>query len=332
MLRLQEKPQPYSSFCQPDITSSMSAQPTIRVEHFSVSPHREAGRGPSPAVSSSSSHHMHHQQQDQSRHQHHRRGDGGSSGGSGSPTRASPSGGGSHGGGGHHGHRRHHGQDRKPHSPTREHPPPSGAGSSMLSVRLPSNHHVRRKSSPAIGGLPLFHPGPASDSGAAGGGVGSPSRGRKGDSPNPLGLDAAFLSQRQASPGHQRRRLSSPPSYDSAVFTSSFGPGASNGGGGGGNGSGGSNASSGHGSTTHIHAISGLNASSTDVRENTVRSGHQSIRTLYEANNVVYPESFSINLMNAPDNSTTQCDCGHINCPFCNLMMNLELTDPTVLK
>ena len=37
----------------------------------------------------------------------------------------------------------------------------------------------------------------------------------------------------------------------------------------------------------------------------------------------------SINLVNAPDNSLVQCDCGHINCPMCNLMMNLELTEPT---
>ena len=78
-------------------------------------------------------------------------------------------------------------------------------------------------------------------------------------------------------------------------------------------------------------AIGGLNASSTDIREHTVRSGHQNIRTLYAPNNVTYPENISINLVNAPDNSTVQCDCGHINCPLCNLMMNLELTDPTLL-
>ena len=75
-----------------------------------------------------------------------------------------------------------------------------------------------------------------------------------------------------------------------------------------------------------------IKTSSTDLRENTVISGHAEIRTLYEANNVVYPESVCVNMINAPGNSTTQCDCGHINCPFCNLMMNLELTDPSVLK
>ena len=27
-----------------------------------------------------------------------------------------------------------------------------------------------------------------------------------------------------------------------------------------------------------------------------------------------------------------QCHCGHINCPCCNLLMNLEITDPTLLQ
>ena len=53
----------------------------------------------------------------------------------------------------------------------------------------------------------------------------------------------------------------------------------------------------------------------------------QNIGTLFAPNNMTYPESISINLLNAPGDSTVQCDCGHINCPFCNLMMNLELTD-----
>ena len=40
----------------------------------------------------------------------------------------------------------------------------------------------------------------------------------------------------------------------------------------------------------------------------------------------------TVNLLNAPNESTVQCGCENINCPFCNLMMNLELTDPSVLK
>ena len=28
----------------------------------------------------------------------------------------------------------------------------------------------------------------------------------------------------------------------------------------------------------------------------------------------------------------SQCHCGHINCPCCNLLMNLEITDPNLLQ
>lgn len=38
-----------------------------------------------------------------------------------------------------------------------------------------------------------------------------------------------------------------------------------------------------------------------------------------------------INSMNAPNQSTTQCDCGDDSCPFCNLMLNMEMTDPNML-
>ena len=30
--------------------------------------------------------------------------------------------------------------------------------------------------------------------------------------------------------------------------------------------------------------------------------------------------------------SSFQCGCGHINCPCCNLLMNLEMTDPSLLQ
>lgn len=45
---------------------------------------------------------------------------------------------------------------------------------------------------------------------------------------------------------------------------------------------------------------------STDIRENTVISGHLEIQTLFAPNNVVYPDSISVNLINAPGNSTIQ--------------------------
>ena len=38
---------------------------------------------------------------------------------------------------------------------------------------------------------------------------------------------------------------------------------------------------------------------------------------------------FSPNILNAPDDSTVQCCCGDISCPFCNLLINLELTCPS---
>lgn len=38
-----------------------------------------------------------------------------------------------------------------------------------------------------------------------------------------------------------------------------------------------------------------------------------------------------INYMNAPNQSTTQCDCGDDSCQFCNLLLNMEMTDPNML-
>ena len=35
---------------------------------------------------------------------------------------------------------------------------------------------------------------------------------------------------------------------------------------------------------------------------------------------------------NALTYSLFQCHCGHINCPCCNLLMNLEITDPDLLQ
>lgn len=35
----------------------------------------------------------------------------------------------------------------------------------------------------------------------------------------------------------------------------------------------------------------------------------------------------TVNLINAPNNSTLQCGCENINCPFCNLMMSIGNTE-----
>ncbi|XP_023341903.1 uncharacterized protein LOC111711715 [Eurytemora carolleeae] len=50
------------------------------------------------------------------------------------------------------------------------------------------------------------------------------------------------------------------------------------------------------------------------------------------ADSDVFTTESSPNMMNAPNNSTVQCFCGDISCPFCNLLLNLELTDPTLLQ
>ena len=62
-----------------------------------------------------------------------------------------------------------------------------------------------------------------------------------------------------------------------------------------------------------------------------VRSGHQELNTLW-ASNDVQTGPITVNLCNAPNNSTVQCGCENINCPFCNLMMSIEQTDPSVLQ
>ena len=62
-----------------------------------------------------------------------------------------------------------------------------------------------------------------------------------------------------------------------------------------------------------------------------VRSGHQDLNTLYASNDVT-TGPITVNLCNAPNNSTVQCGCENINCPFCNLMMSIEQTDPSVLQ
>ena len=64
-----------------------------------------------------------------------------------------------------------------------------------------------------------------------------------------------------------------------------------------------------------------------------VRSGHLEFGTLYAANDSrVGRQALQVNVLNAPNNSTVQCGCENINCPFCNLIMSIERTDPTVLQ
>jgi hypothetical protein len=62
-----------------------------------------------------------------------------------------------------------------------------------------------------------------------------------------------------------------------------------------------------------------------------IRSGHQDLNTLYASNDVV-TAPITVNVCNAPNNSTLQCGCENISCPFCNLMLSIQGTDPTVLQ
>jgi len=64
-----------------------------------------------------------------------------------------------------------------------------------------------------------------------------------------------------------------------------------------------------------------------------VRSGHLELDTLYASNeSTAGRQAITVNVVNAPNNSTLQCGCENINCPFCNLMLSIEGTDPTVLQ
>jgi len=79
--------------------------------------------------------------------------------------------------------------------------------------------------------------------------------------------------------------------------------------------------------TSQINMISA--GSATDI----VRSGHIELDTLYASNNSeVGRKPITVNLVNAPNNSTLQCGCDNISCPFCNLMLSIEQTDPSVLQ
>ncbi|XP_023323555.1 uncharacterized protein LOC111697697 [Eurytemora carolleeae] len=80
-------------------------------------------------------------------------------------------------------------------------------------------------------------------------------------------------------------------------------------------------------------AIGTLNASSSDISQNPIRSGHRDIGSLFSSEDMSMDDGYlRLNLLNCPNTSTLQCDCGHINCPCCNLLMNLEVTDPSLLQ
>jgi len=63
------------------------------------------------------------------------------------------------------------------------------------------------------------------------------------------------------------------------------------------------------------------------VRDDLVISGHQDFNSLYAANDTEQ-QSFTVNTLGAPNNSTTVCGCDNINCPFCNIVMSMRNKDP----
>jgi len=53
-----------------------------------------------------------------------------------------------------------------------------------------------------------------------------------------------------------------------------------------------------------------------------MRSGHLELDSLYSGN----AGPVEVNSMNAPNNSTVQCGCENIDCPFCNLMLSVQMS------
>ena len=89
-----------------------------------------------------------------------------------------------------------------------------------------------------------------------------------------------------------------------------------------------------HSSTKyHYNAAEQRHYSNTDGRTENVanetrfqsngqmRSGHVELNSLYGGN----AGSVQVNAMNAPNNSTIQCGCENIDCPFCNLITSVEM-------
>lgn len=58
-----------------------------------------------------------------------------------------------------------------------------------------------------------------------------------------------------------------------------------------------------------------------------IRSGHMEVDTLYGSGGASGGQGMVVNSMNAPNNSTMQCGCENIDCPFCNLMLSVQMKD-----
>merc|ERR1712130_444062 len=56
-----------------------------------------------------------------------------------------------------------------------------------------------------------------------------------------------------------------------------------------------------------------------------LRSAQMDYTNLYDSSAI--QGGTTVNLMNAPNDSTLQCGCENINCPFCNLMLSISNSD-----
>jgi len=61
---------------------------------------------------------------------------------------------------------------------------------------------------------------------------------------------------------------------------------------------------------------------STSTQAPTYKSGHMEVDSLYSGQS----GSLTVNSMNAPNNSTLQCGCENIDCPFCNQMLSIQMS------
>jgi len=60
-------------------------------------------------------------------------------------------------------------------------------------------------------------------------------------------------------------------------------------------------------------------------QQSSFKSGHMELNSLYSGES----GQVSVNAMNAPNNSTLQCGCENIDCPFCNQMISISMSGPS---
>lgn len=67
-------------------------------------------------------------------------------------------------------------------------------------------------------------------------------------------------------------------------------------------------------------------------RYNLITGGYYSKKSLEAYSSLSVGEELAPKRKIFNSNFYFQCHCGHINCPCCNLLINLEITDPNILQ